>query len=78
MPRYYFNIRSSTGLIVDPDGTDLPDLAAALTEAERSARELLADLLKAGATLDGQVFEISDDSGELLARLPFRNVLRLP
>ena len=78
MPRYYFHIRSSAGLILDPEGTEMPDLDAALTEAERSARELLADLLKSGSVLDGQMFEISDADGTVLARLPFRNVLRLP
>jgi hypothetical protein len=77
MPRYYFHIRSSAGLIRDPDGTELPDLAAALAEAERSARDLLADLLKAGDVVDGQAFEISDAEGSVLARLPFRDVLRL-
>ena len=78
MPHYYFHIRSSTGLIRDPEGAELPDLEAALLEAKRSARELLADLLKADAVLDGQVFEISDADGLVLARMPFRSVLRLP
>ena len=77
MPRYYFHIRSSTGLICDPDGSDLPDLAAARSEAELAARELLAALLKDGAVVDGQVFEISDGDGRVLERLPLRKVLRL-
>lgn len=78
MPNYYFHIRSSAGLIRDPEGIELPDLDAALAEAKRSARELLADLLKEDAILDGQTFEISDADGLVLARLPFRSVLRLP
>ena len=78
MPLYYFHIRSSAGLIRDPEGIELPDLDAALAEAKRSARELLADLLKEDAVLDGQTFEISDADGLVLARLPFRSVLRLP
>lgn len=78
MPNYYFHIRSSAGLIRDPEGIELPDLDAALAEAKRSARELLADLLKEDAVLDGQTFEISDADGLVLARLPFRSVLRLP
>ena len=78
MPRYYFHIRSHDGFIHDPDGSDLPDLAAAREEAERAARDLLANLLKGGKVLDGQVFEITDDAGKVLERLPFRHVLRLP
>ena len=78
MPRFYFIIRSSRELIRDPDGTELPDLAAARSEAERAARELLAELLKHGEVLDGQVFEIADADGHVLDHLPFRNVLRLP
>jgi len=76
MPRYFFHIRTSEGIIRDPDGTVLPDLAAARVEAELSARDLLADLLRQGITLDGQMFEISDDNDQVLDRLPFRSVLR--
>jgi len=77
MPRYFFHIRSSDGIIEDPDGSDLPDLDAARREAELSARDLLADLLRQGVALDGQAFEITDEMGQILERLPFRNVLRL-
>ena len=78
MPRYYFHIRSSDGFITDPDGSDLPDLAAARKEAEKSARDLLAQVLRDGGVVDGQVFEISDDSGNVLEEFAFRKVLRLP
>lgn len=78
MPRFYFHIRSSDSFIRDPDGTDLPDLDAARSEAEKSARDLLAALLKDGAVVNGQVFEITDGEGNILERLPFRQVLRLP
>lgn len=77
MPRYYFNIKTANGLIRDPDGSDLPDLAAARLEAEKSARDLLADLLRDGAVLDGQTFEITDIGGAVLETVSFRSVLRL-
>jgi hypothetical protein len=77
MPRYFFHIRSSDGIIQDPDGTELPDIVAARMEAELSARDLLADLLRQGIRLDGQMFEISDSDGKVLETLPFRKVLRL-
>jgi hypothetical protein len=77
MPRYFFNIRSADGVLRDPDGTELPDLDAARVEAEHSARDLLANILRQGGELNGQVFEIADDRGKVLERLPFRSVLRL-
>ena len=78
MPRYYFHISASDGLIRDPDGTVLADLDAARREAENSARDLLADLLRRGEVPDGQVFEITDGDGLVLERVPLRSVLRLP
>ena len=78
MPLFFFHIRSHDGLIRDPDGTDLPDLKAAHDEAERAARELLANLLRDGKVLDGQVFEISNAAGDVLEHLPLRQVLRFP
>jgi len=78
MPRYLFHIRKDDVVIRDPDGSDLPDLEAALSEAANSARDLLAELLRHGELLDGQVFEISDEKGTVLERVPFRSVLKLP
>ena len=41
MPQYFFIIRASdTEIEDDPNGTDLPDLGAALSHAERTIREL--------------------------------------
>ena len=41
MPRYYIDIRSHFGTDEDPSGIELPDVAAAKTEALRIAQELL-------------------------------------
>jgi hypothetical protein len=78
MPRYYFHIRTADAFIRDPDGSDLPDLDAARVEAGHSARHLLAELLRDGEVVDGQVFEISDEAGAVLERVPLRSVIRLP
>jgi hypothetical protein len=77
MPRYFFHIRTDLAFIRDPDGSDLPDLNAARSEAAHSARHLLAALLRDGKVLDGQVFEIADEAGNVLERIPFHSVLRL-
>jgi hypothetical protein len=41
VPRYYIDIRSHFGIDEDPSGMDLPDIAAARSEALRVAQELL-------------------------------------
>ena len=40
MPRYFFTIRGRDRFKDDSDGTNLPDIAAALSNAERKIREL--------------------------------------
>ena len=41
MPRYYIDIRSHFGINEDPSGLELPDIAAARTEALKVAENLL-------------------------------------
>jgi hypothetical protein len=41
MPVYFFNLRDATGLLRDPDGTDLPDEASAQEHAHTVAGELM-------------------------------------
>ena len=40
MPRYFFTIRGRASVEDDPTGTDLPDVAAALSHAEYKIQEL--------------------------------------
>jgi len=47
MGRFYFHLRDGGPLVIDVEGVDLPDLAAARREAEQAARELLADAIRA-------------------------------
>lgn len=76
MPRFFFHVRDGDGLTEDPDGSEWPDLAAALTEALEAARDLLAEQVKAGTSPGEQHFEISDDAGRMLATVPFRDALK--
>jgi hypothetical protein len=41
MKLYYFNLRTNTGLIRDPDGTRFPDATAARANGEAVVRELM-------------------------------------
>jgi hypothetical protein len=46
MARFYFHMRTGNHVERDTDGTEMPNLEAARTEALQSAREILADAIK--------------------------------
>ena len=75
---FFFHIHDGTSIIEDFDGTDLPDLTAARVEALASARDLLADRVRAGQVVDGQHFEITDESGAIVGKVMFKDALVLP
>ncbi len=77
MPLYFLNIRDGADLIEDPDGTNLPNVEAACREAIANARDILASKVRAGELVDGQIFEITDESGVVRATVPLRDALRL-
>jgi hypothetical protein len=77
MPRYFLNIRDGADVIEDLEGSILPDIEAACREAVVAARDILAEKLRAGEVMDGQVFEITDEAGIVRARLPLKEALRL-
>lgn len=77
MPHYYLNIRDKDQLIEDPDGSAHPDLGAARAEALEGARAILAEKVRAGALIDHQRFEITDEAWIVLDIIPLRTVLRL-
>jgi hypothetical protein len=73
MPLYYLHIRNGDKLEVDPDGTELPDLEAALTEALKVARELMDEVADLGRNA---VIEVADGSGETVLTVPFSDAIR--
>jgi hypothetical protein len=73
--RYFFHIRNGDSLIVDPDGTELDGVPAAMAEARDSARELIAHRVMSGDHINGQVFEVTNDQGEIVGHLAFKDVI---
>jgi len=71
LSRFFLHQQIGTGIIEDPDGTELADLAAARSEAILAARQLLAAALLAGVAPLGTAFRISDDVGNVLLTIPF-------
>jgi hypothetical protein len=77
MTKFFFNIRDHDEYIEDAEGVELPGLGAAREEAISAAREMIADKVLRGEVIDGHVFEVTDETGEILERIPFKSVISL-
>ena len=68
MPRYFFTIHGRNRVEDDRDGTYLPDVAAALSYAEYTIRELQK---KSGCNDLALMMFVTDQSGQTVLSLPF-------
>jgi hypothetical protein len=75
MARYYFHFKSGDTVDPDDEGQDLPDISAAAREAELTARQLLAEAIKARKPKVPEAVVVLDDSGTEVYSLPFVTVL---
>jgi hypothetical protein len=66
--RYFFTIRGPNRVEDDPDGTHLPDAAAALSYAEYTIRELRK---KSGWNDPGLMMFVQDQARQTFLSLPF-------
>lgn len=77
MPRFYFHIRDGNVHEIDPEGVEFASLEHAISDARKAAREILAEKIIADEAIDGQRFEIADETGEVVETVTFKSVLRL-
>ncbi len=75
MPRYFFHVRFGQTFARDDEGTELPDLEAAMMEARSSARDIAIDELRSERHVDGRQIEIADAEGLKLAVVAVRDVI---
>jgi hypothetical protein len=68
VPRYYFTIRGRDRIKDDHYGTNLPDVATALSHAERTIRELRKESGGDDPTL---MMIVKDEAGQTVLSLPF-------
>lgn len=73
MPRYYFHISTPVGMETDENGVEFGTLEEAILDARRSGRAMAteeeSDL--AIETVSRCSFEISDEEGSIVAKVPF-------
>jgi hypothetical protein len=77
MPRFYLHIRSAGEMIVDEEGLELPGLKAAISEAVRGARGILAGEIETGFLRLDQAIEIHDAQGLHVRTVPFTDTVSI-
>lgn len=67
MPRYYFDLKDSLGVVIDEEGSDLRDLEAAQNEAARALGGMAHDALATNnAGAEHMEIAVRDDSGPVM------------
>ena len=77
MPKFYLHIHEAGETIEDYEGTEFPDARSALAEAERAARDLLAEKVRTGGIIGGQRIDVVDDIHQPVGSVRFRTLLHL-
>ena len=76
MPRFFFHIRDSDGLVEDPEGIECRDPSAIRDEAVGAARDLMADHIRKGFDVSGWSYEVVDERGRPILTLRFAEAVR--
>jgi len=77
MAKYHFHLWDGTCLIHDPEGAELPDLAAVEDRALQTARELLAEEITEGKLPLYMRLDVEDEGNRIIYRLPFEKVVQI-
>jgi hypothetical protein len=65
MSHFYFHIKTGADLIKDDEGSEHATLDHARSQALKTARELWADAIKSGKSLEADAIVIADEQGQL-------------
>jgi len=76
MSRFFFQVRTDTALIDDPEGIEFPHLEAARAEAIAGLRQLAAEALRQNLPASNRQVDICDAAGLLLATVSVQDAIR--
>jgi hypothetical protein len=72
---YFFHLRDGEDVLLDPEGSEVADLAAVRKQALLSARSILsAGVLEGQLSFDMRI-DVEDEAGALVYRLPFQDAV---
>lgn len=75
MPRYFFHLRNGRHVLLDPDGQDLADDAAAAERALSEARFLISQDVLTGVIDLAQRVDVEDPEGRIIHSLAFTDAI---
>ncbi|MBU1314788.1 MAG: hypothetical protein KJ947_17950 [Alphaproteobacteria bacterium] len=75
MPKYFFHHVTKAGQVRDLEGSELPDLDHARTEAVLDARSLMSDAIRQGRDISSRSIQISDEQGTVLLTVLFADTV---
>jgi hypothetical protein len=78
MRHFFFHVVQGTELLPDVEGAHLTDASEARQMAIRSAREILADAIRAGKNRVPEAIIIADEQGRTVGTIPLAAVLPGP
>lgn len=76
MPRFFFNVVSGAGMVIDPEGSVLATIDDARREAVQDARALMSQAVLSGNDISARKIHICDEQGALLLIVPFTETIR--
>jgi hypothetical protein len=75
MPKFYFNVFNDM-VVIDDEGTDLPDVQAARAQARTGAAQMIAEQIIAGKRMNVRHrIEVEDEDRCPVFTLPFRDLV---
>lgn len=74
---YHLNLVFDDEMLPDAEGMELPDIEAACFHARKVAREIIGEEAKNGRIPLEWSIEIVDESGDMVAEIPFRDAVTL-
>jgi hypothetical protein len=77
MPRYFFHLRDGVDILLDPDGRELPDAAAAAQLALTEARSLMSHEILGGVLHLSQRLDVEDSEGRVVHSLAFSDAVSI-
>jgi hypothetical protein len=75
MAHYFFHLRDGVDVLLDPEGCELPDLAAIVARTLVTARSILGAEALEGRIAFNMRLDVEDEAGAIVHSLPFADAV---